>query len=93
MLQGNVPDPVVTSTVGATITMSMFDPVASGFQYNDFFTAGTTAHVFWFVKDNMGHSYTYEYFINFVDNSASSFNLTGVFDTLEFSSIARCPPG
>ena len=91
MLQGNVPNPVVTSTMGFPITMSMFDATASGFQYNDLFTAGTVAHVYWFVKDNMGHSYTYEYFISFVDNSPPTFDLTGVFDTLEFSSIVQVP--
>ncbi len=92
MLQGNVPNPVVTSPMGFPITMSMFDTVASGFQYNDLFSSGTVAHVYWFVKDNMGHSYTYEYFINFVDNTPPAFNLTGVLDTLEFSSSAQVPP-
>jgi len=91
MLQGNVPNPVVTSTMGFNITMSMFDATASGFQYNDLFTAGTIAHVYWFVKDDMGHSYTYEYFINFVDNSPPTFDLTGIFDTLEFSSVVQVP--
>ncbi|MFN0213362.1 MAG: hypothetical protein ACKVT2_03835, partial [Saprospiraceae bacterium] len=91
MLQGNVPDPVVSSSMGYNITMSMFDPVASGFQYSDLFTTGTIAHVFWFVKDDMGHSHTYEYFINFVDTSPPTFDLTGVFDTLEFSSIVQVP--
>ena len=91
MLQGNVPDPMVSSTGGANITMSMFDPVASMFQYNDLFTSGTTAHVYWFVKDDSGHSFTFEYFINFVDNSPPTFNLAGFFDTLEFSSIAQVP--
>ncbi|MBC7775166.1 MAG: Ig-like domain-containing protein, partial [Phycisphaerae bacterium] len=92
MLQGNVPDPVVTSTMGFPITMSMFDAAASGFPYNYTFIAGDLAHVYWFVKDNMGHSYTYEYFINFVDNTPPTFNLTGVLDTLEFSSSAQVPP-
>lgn len=92
MLQGNVPDPVVTSTVGATITMSMFDPIASGFQYNDLFTSGTTAHIFWFVKDNAGHSHTFEYFIKFVDHTPPVFNLTGILDTLQYSSVAAVPP-
>jgi gliding motility-associated-like protein len=91
-LQGNVPDPVVTSTIGATITMSMFDPVASGFQYGDAFTAGSNPKVFWFVKDNAGHSHTYEYFIGFVDLMPPTFDLTGIFDTLEFSSVAAVPP-
>jgi gliding motility-associated-like protein len=91
-LQGNVPDPVVTSTIGATITMSMFDPIASGYQYNALFTAGDNPKIFWFVKDNAGHSHTYEYFIGFVDLMPPTFDLTGVFDTLEFSSIAAVPP-
>ena len=62
-LQGNVPNPVVSSTVGANITLSQFNPVASGFNYNDLFTAGTTAHVFWDVADDQGHAHTFEYFI------------------------------
>lgn len=91
MLQGNVPDPVVSSTMGFPITMSMFDSGASGFPYDFTFSNGTMAHVYWFVKDNMGHSHTYDYFINFEDNSPPTFDLTGVFDTLEFSSIAQVP--
>ena len=92
LLQGNVPDPAVSSTIGATITMSMFDPVASGFPYDFTFTFGDVAHIFWFVKDDAGHSNTFEYFINFVDNSPPTFDLTGVLDTLEFSSIVEVPP-
>ncbi|MBP6811881.1 MAG: hypothetical protein KA138_10200, partial [Saprospiraceae bacterium] len=91
MLQGNVPNPVVTSTMGFNITVSMFDPAASGFQYTDLFSSGTFAHVFWYVEDDAGHSHTYEYFINFVDNTPPTFDLTGVFDTLEFSSIVQVP--
>lgn len=92
MLQGTVPDPVVSSTMGFLITSSMFDATASGFLYSDLFTAGTTAHVFWFVADNMGHSHTFEYFIDFVDVSPPTFDLTGILDTLQFSSIAAVPP-
>lgn len=92
MLQGNVPNPVVTSTMGFNIITSTFDATASGFQYNDLFTSGTVAHIFWYVEDNMGHSHTYEYFINFVDVSPPMFNLTGIFDTLEFSSVVAVPP-
>ncbi len=91
MLQGNVPDPVVTSTMGFNITMSMFDPIASGFQYSDPFSVGNSVPVHWFVKDDMGHSYTYEYFITFVDVTPPTFDLTGVFDTLEFSSTVAVP--
>ncbi len=91
MLQGNVPNPVVTSTMGFNITVSMFDPAASGFQYTDLFSSGTFAHVFWYVEDDAGHSHTYEYFINFVDTTPPTFDLTGVFDTLEFSSIVQVP--
>ncbi len=92
MLQGNVPDPVVSSTVGANIITSMFDATASGFLYTDPFTNGATAHVFWFVEDDEGHSHTYEYFINFVDVSPPVFDLTGIFSPLEFSSIVAVPP-
>ncbi len=91
MLQGNIPNPVVTSTMGFTIITSMFDAVSAGFQYNDLFTSGTVAHVYWFVEDNMGHSHTYEYFIQIVDNLPPTFDLTGVFDTLEFSSVVQIP--
>lgn len=91
MLQGNIPNPVVTSTMGFTIITSMFDAVAAGFQYNDLFTSGTVAHVYWYVEDNMGHSHTYEYFIQIVDNMPPTFDLTGVFDTLEFSSVVQVP--
>lgn len=91
MLQGNVPNPVVTSTVGANIITSVFDPVASGFQYDDIFTEGTVAHVFWFVEDDAGHSYTFEYFIFFSDLMPPVFDLTGVFNVLEFSSIVEVP--
>lgn len=92
MLQGNVPNPVVSSTVGANIITSVFDPVASGFEYDDIFTYNTTAHVFWFVEDDQGHSHTFEYFINFVDVSPPTFDLTGIFTPLQFSSIAEVPP-
>ncbi|MBL7806227.1 MAG: gliding motility-associated C-terminal domain-containing protein [Saprospiraceae bacterium] len=92
MLQGNVPNPVVSSTVGANIILSQFNPVLSGFTYNGLFTAGSVAHVFWDVADDQGHSNTYEYFINFVDNLPPAFDLTGVLDTLEFSSSAAVPP-
>jgi hypothetical protein len=91
MLQGNIPNPVVTSTMGFTIITSMFDAVSAGFQYNDLFTSGTVAHVYWFVEDNMGHSHTYEYFIQIADNMPPTFDLTGVFDTLEFSSVVQVP--
>ena len=90
-LQGNIPNPIVTSTIGATITMSMFDDVASGFPFNQLFTAGETAHVYWFVKDNMGHSHSFEFFIRFVDRTPPVFNLTGIGDTLYFASVAEIP--
>jgi gliding motility-associated-like protein len=91
-LQGNVPNPVVTSTVNANIILSQFNPVASGFNYNGTFIAGEVAHVFWDVADDQGHAHTFEYFIFFVDNLPPAFDLTGVLDTLEFSSSAAVPP-
>lgn len=92
MLQGNVPNPVVTSTVNANIILSQFNPILSGFTYNGLFTAGSVAHVYWDVADDQGHFHTYEYFISFVDNLPPAFDLTGVLDTLEFSSSAAVPP-
>ena len=91
-LQGNIPNPTVTSTIGANIITSQFDAVNSGFAFSDLFSAEETAHVFWFVEDDMGHSHTFEFFIFFVDLSPPTFDLTGVNDTLFFNSIAEVPP-
>lgn len=91
-LQGNIPNPTVTSTIGATIITSIFDEPSSGFPFNQLFGAGETAHVFWFVEDNMGHSHSFEFFIFFVDSSPPDFDLTGVNDTLFFNSIVQVPP-
>lgn len=91
MLQGNIPNPVVTSTIGATITTSVFDITASGFPFNQSFVGGETAHVFWLVEDNMAHAYTFEFFVFFVDNSPPMFHLTGINDTLFFNSVVQVP--
>jgi gliding motility-associated-like protein len=93
-LQGNIPNPIVSSTIGATITMSMFDDVNSGYPFNQLFTAGEIAHVYWFVKDDMGHSHSFEFFIRFVDRTAPVFNLTGIADTIYLASVVQvqAPP-
>lgn len=91
-LQGNIPNPIVTSTIGATIITSMFDATASGFPFTQLWTDDEVAHIYWFVEDNMGHSYTFEYFVKFVDNTPPAFNLTGINDTLFFNSVVQVPP-
>ena len=88
-LQGSIPNPVVTSTIGATITTSVFDATASGFPFNQAFVGGETAHVFWLVEDNMMHAFTFEFFVFFVDNAPPMFNLTGINDTLYFNSVVQ----
>jgi gliding motility-associated-like protein len=91
-LQGSIPNPIVSSTIGATIITSMFDVAQSGFAYNATFIAGEIAHVYWLVEDNMGHAFTFEYFIFFVDNTPPAFDLTGINDTVFFNSIVQVPP-
>ena len=91
-LQGNIPNPVVTSTIGAVIITSAFDATASGFPYNQLWIANEVAHVYWFVEDNMGHAHTFEFFVSFVDNTPPAFNLTGINDTLFYNSILQVPP-
>src|SRR5262249_51042979 len=54
-LFGRLGTPVVSSTVGATITQSYFDSIASGFSIlNTFFNIQTVA-VHWHVADNQGN--------------------------------------
>ncbi|MBL7829211.1 MAG: gliding motility-associated C-terminal domain-containing protein [Saprospiraceae bacterium] len=91
-LQGNIPNPVVTSTIGATITASMFDQATSGFPFNQTFIAGESAHVFWFVADNMGNSHIFDFWIVFADLTGPTFDLTGIPNTLFFASIVQVPP-
>lgn len=90
-LQGNIPNPVVTSNDGGMITVSMFDATSSGFPYNQTFTEGETAHVYWYVEDNHGHNATFEFFIHFVDHTPPTFDLTGIGDTLYLPSVVQVP--
>lgn len=92
--QGTVASMVPTVSAlspGAVITVSEFNPVASGFLISEQFTVPEVAHVSWDVADDMGHSWTFDFFVFFVDNSPPTFDLTGVFDTLEFSSVVQVP--
>ena len=57
-LQGNITPPVVTSTIGANIVVSMFDQAGSGFALTDILPLGTGVTVVWYVEDDQGHSYS-----------------------------------
>lgn len=72
--------------------MSMFDDVSSGFSFNQTFTAGEVAHIYWFVKDNHGHNATFEFFVYFVDHTPPVFNLTGIADTIYLQSVVQVQP-
>ena len=91
-LQGNITPPVVTSTVGATIVVSMFDAAASGFALTDLWAVGTGIPVVWYVEDNQGHSYSFNYLIaHTVDATPPTFDLTSVPTPLVVNSIVQVP--
>lgn len=90
-LQGNMPNPVVGSTIGANIITSMFSADSSNFTLLDTWTAGEVAHVYWFVEDDMGHAHYFDFFLFFVDSSPPTFDLTGINNTLFFNSIVEVP--
>lgn len=90
-------EPVVTATtLGATVTMSMYDPTGTlpiQYAYTDLIPAPFTLTVGWFVKDNLGNSHTFQIVgIKIVDNVAPTFDLTNHPPTLSFNSIAQVPP-
>ncbi len=92
-LQGNLTPPVVTSTSGANITVSMFDEAASGFTLNTMWALGQGFTVKWHVEDDQGHSYTFNYVIgNVVDTTPPVFDLTNIDNTLTLGSIVELPP-
>jgi len=93
-------EPVVTATtMGATITMSMYDPTgnlpaSANYAFTDPIPAPFGPFtVGWFVKDDMGHSYTFQIIgIQIVDNMPPTFDLSGHPASLSFNSIAQVPP-
>lgn len=90
-LSGNIGTPVVTSTVGATITLSAFDPMQSGFLLTAQWNVNEVAHVYWDVADNQGHTATFEFFVTFIDTTAPVLNTAGVPAFVQYSSISQVP--
>ncbi len=91
-LAGNVGMPIVNSTIGATITLSQFDPDMSGFQFTDEWTPGAMLVVWWQVGDNQGNSAFFNFVISVADLSAPVFDLSGMSNPLIVNSIGQVPP-
>lgn len=92
VLAGNMGTPIVTSTIGANITLSQFDPVASGFNLNTPWNFGETARVFWNVADDQGHSAQFSFFVFFVDTTKPRINTMGTPPTATYASVRLVPP-
>lgn len=91
ILAGNIGNPVVTSTVGATIILSEFNAAASGFTLNADWNFGETAQVFWNVADNQGNSATFSFFVFIVDTTAPVVLTAGTPPTATYPSISVVP--
>lgn len=83
--------PNVTSTIGAAITMSMFDSVATGFGLYSPLPIGMHS-IRWLVKDDQGNSAHYTFKVTLVDNTPPEFDLNGVPPVLMVGSITQVPP-
>ncbi len=92
-LSGNIPNPVVTATApNAVVTMSMFDPVQSGYAFTDAWDAPTiNLIVVWFVKDNQGHQANFFFTVSILDVTPPVFDLTGIDPVTVFNSIIQVP--
>ncbi len=88
------PLPTVTSTVGATITMSMQDPAETtgGYAFNAPISAPNTVTVGWLVKDNQGHTAHFYFPITILDFTPPVFDLTGYPGALTYASVVQVPP-
>lgn len=92
-LQGNLTPPVVTSTIGANIVVSMFDATGSGYPLNEIWPVGTGIPVVWHVEDDQGHTYSFNYLVvHTVDTTPPVFNLAGVPTPLMLNSVVQVPP-
>lgn len=91
ILAGNIGTPIVTSTVGAAITLSQFNPGASGFTLNAPWNFGETAQVFWNVADNQGNSATFSFFVFFVDTTKPVILTVGTPPAVTYPSISVVP--
>lgn len=93
MLQGNIGTPVVTPTwPGASVTVSHFDTLASGFLPSDLFTDGLAVVVDWYVEDNFGHPGYFTFVVHTRDKTPPVFDLTGIPNSVIYQSIVQVPP-
>jgi len=90
-LAGKLGTPVVTSNSGASITMSMYDSVATGFGLYDPLPIATYS-ISWLVKDNMGRTANFIFNVSLTDNTPPVFDLTNTSPTLNVASVALVPP-
>ncbi|MBK6933320.1 MAG: hypothetical protein IPH12_21615 [Saprospirales bacterium] len=90
-LAGNMGTPAVSSTVGANVTNSAFDPLQSGFLLSASWTFDEIAHVYWLVADDQGHSATFEFFIAFIDTTAPVIVTAGVPAAVTYASVSQVP--
>jgi len=89
---GGLATPVVTSTVGANITSSAFDPVASGYLYTDPWPAPyNTLVVSWKVTDDQGHTANFIFTVSILDVTPPVFNTTAFPTPLSLSSVLQIP--
>lgn len=93
ILAGNIGTPVVSATnPGAVLTLSAFDPDTSGFQLTDPWNYGETAHLYWEVADNQGHTAWFEFFVSFSDTTHPVIVTGGLPPLVEYASISQVPP-
>jgi gliding motility-associated-like protein len=85
------PAPTVISVEsGVTITISQF---AGPFGFNDeLYDTGELVTFQWFVQDNLGRSATFNYTLNFQDNTDPVFNMVVTPPTLALGSVAQLIP-
>jgi gliding motility-associated-like protein len=89
---GMLANPVVTSTIGANITLSTFNAVASGYLYTDPFPAPTlNLIVIWHVEDDQMHSHDFAFTVNILDLSPPVFNTSGFPTPILLNSVVQLP--
>jgi gliding motility-associated-like protein len=92
-LQGNLTPPLVTSTSGDTIIVSMFDEAGSGYPLTEIWQEGEDISVVWYVEDDQGHFYSFNYLVvHTVDTTPPVFDVSGVSNPLLLSSVVQVPP-
>lgn len=85
--------PTVTSTVGATIIISMLDTTEAGYEFDDLWTAPTLNIIVpWYVEDNLGNSHTFFFTVSFVDATPPVFDLMGTPPAASYNSVVAVPP-